>query len=70
MTQYVQENEFAGWRCAECDCELEIKQIFIDYLGHAFPTDLPVCPKCGQVFLPEELVLNKMYDIEQQMEEK
>ena len=42
----------------------------ISYLGSMFPVDLRRCPKCGQVFIPEELVLGKMSEVEKLLEDK
>lgn len=36
----------------------------------SFPVDLPVCPSCGQVFVPEELALGKMAAVEKALEDK
>lgn len=70
MAQYVQETEFSTWRCDKCDSELEFRKVVVSYLEGSFPVDLPVCKKCGQVFIPESLAMHKMLEIEQQMEDK
>ncbi|MHC1771107.1 MAG: DVU_1557 family redox protein [Flexilinea sp.] len=70
MAQYVQETEFSTWRCDKCDSELELRKVVVSYLEGSFPVDLPVCKKCGQVFIPESLAMHKMLEIEQQMEDK
>lgn len=66
----VSEEEFADWVCGKCGCPLEFREVKVSYLGHGFPEPLPVCPKCGQVFIPEQLAIGKMQQIEQQMEDK
>ena len=70
MAQYVKNEEFAEWRRDKCNWELELKKVVVSYLEGSFPVDLPVCKKCGQVFIPESLAIHKMLEIEQQMEDK
>ena len=40
------------------------------YLDNAFPVELPVCPKCGFVFVPEELAMGKVLSVEKVLEDK
>ena len=42
----------------------------ISYLGSAYPVDLLKCPSCGLVFIPEELALGKMLEVEKSLEDK
>lgn len=56
--------------CALCNRELEPAQVHVAYLGNAFPVELLKCPTCGQVFIPEDLALGKMIDVEKQLEDK
>lgn len=57
-------------RCALCDRDLEIASVTIGYLGSAFQVDQLRCPGCGQVYIPEDLALGKMVDVEKQLEDK
>lgn len=57
-------------RCARCDRDLETASVTIGYLGSAFQVDLLQCPVCRQVFIPEDLALGKMVDVEKQLEDK
>jgi len=57
-------------KCAKCDLPLELKKTVFDYLGNTFSHDVPVCPKCGKVYIPKELALGKMNEVEQQLEDK
>jgi hypothetical protein len=57
-------------RCASCDRDFETASVTIGYLGSAFQVDLLQCPICRQVFIPEELALGKMVDVEKQLEDK
>jgi hypothetical protein len=40
------------------------------YLKSNFSVELPVCPKCGFVLIPESLALEKMAEVEQLLEDK
>jgi hypothetical protein len=42
----------------------------VAYLGNAYPVDLLRCPQCGLVFVPEELALGKMVEVEKALEDK
>ena len=57
-------------RCALCDRDLETRSVTVGYLGSAFQVDLLQCPVCGQVFVPEDLALGKMVEVEKQLEDK
>jgi hypothetical protein len=70
MTEYVSSEEIENWSCGHCQIPLEIKPVQIEYLGSAFPVDLPKCPKCGQVFIPESLANGKMAEVEKSLEDK
>lgn len=56
--------------CLACDVPLEPGKIEASYLGQSFPVDLPRCPKCGFVYVSEELALGKMLKVEQALEDK
>ena len=56
--------------CVKCGREMEIRSASFVYLKRGFSHPLPVCPICGQVFIPEELVTEKMRAIEAQLEAK
>lgn len=59
-----------NWMCANCGCALVIKKVDVTYLGSSFPVDMPVCPQCGQVFVPEALARGKMAEVEKTLEDK
>ena len=40
------------------------------YLDNGFPVELPVCPGCGFVYVPEELALGKVLSVEKALEDK
>ncbi len=60
----------APWICAACDIPLQPAKVSIAYLGNAFPVDLLRCPRCGLVWIPEELALGRMAEVEKTLEDK
>jgi hypothetical protein len=58
------------WLCMKCDLPLEMGKVGISYLGNTFPVDLPRCPGCGLVYIPEDLALGKMAEVEKLLEDK
>jgi NAD-dependent SIR2 family protein deacetylase len=58
------------WKCARCNQQLAIRKVSVSYMGSSFPVDLPVCPECGQVYVPEALALGKMAEVEKTLEDK
>jgi hypothetical protein len=63
-------SDAANWICARCQVALVTKKVDVAYLGSSFPVDMPVCPECGQVFVPEALALGKMAEVEKTLEDK
>jgi hypothetical protein len=70
MSKYLKPEDAEGWICHRCKVPLVMQPAKIEYLGNAFPVDLPKCPKCGIVFIPEKLALGKMAEVEQSLEDK
>jgi len=56
--------------CARCDVELTPKKVNLDYLGHRITQEFLVCPVCGNLFIPEDIVTDKMQKLEAQLEDK
>ncbi|HMK56641.1 MAG TPA: hypothetical protein VK448_08405 [Dissulfurispiraceae bacterium] len=56
--------------CTKCNIELFLGKVTVSYLGSEFPVDLLKCPVCGTVFVPEDLALGKMLQVEQALEDK
>ena len=56
--------------CSKCRCGLELIDMHITYLERHFTHKVPRCPKCGQVFISEELAEGKMAQLEKSLEEK
>lgn len=57
-------------KCNRCKCDLEEMEIYISYLERNFSHKAPRCPKCGQVYISEDLVNGKISDLEKALEEK
>ncbi|NLW80498.1 MAG: DNA-binding protein, partial [Desulfovibrionales bacterium] len=43
------------WVCEPCGERMESGKVELTYLGNAFHVELPVCPRCGAVYIYEEL---------------
>ncbi len=56
--------------CGRCGCPLEMKRVDFEYLDHVFFADAPRCPRCGEVYLSEELVRGRVAEVEMELEDK
>ncbi len=56
--------------CMKCQVPLELAPVDLCYLGHSFTQELPRCPRCGQMLVPEELVQDKIQPVEITLEDK
>ena len=56
--------------CRRCRMVMEIARTDFSYLTYSFHAELPRCPGCGQVFVPEELVKGRMTQVETELEDK
>lgn len=56
--------------CTRCDVALEMGRVEASYLGQSFPVELPRCPRCGFVYVSEELASGRMLKVEQALEDK
>jgi hypothetical protein len=70
MSQQDSTPESVALQCLRCDLPLQMGKINIAYLGSKFPVDLLQCPQCGQAFIPEDLALGKMAEVEKVLEDK
>lgn len=66
----VPEADVAGWKCAACNEEMVSRPVELEYLDSLFNVELPACPKCGYVLIPEGLANGKMQQVEQLLEDK
>ena len=69
-TLKVLSDDFSQWVCEPCNTALMLAPVELAYLDSKFSVELPTCPKCGQVLIPEELALGKMADVEHLLEDK
>jgi hypothetical protein len=56
--------------CLKCNVPLESGRVTVQYMDSAFPVELPRCPQCGLVYVPETLAIGKMLDVEKALEDK
>ena len=56
--------------CGRCRVEMVPAPTNFSYLGHSFRADVPRCPSCGQVFIPESLAKGRMAEVETTLEDK
>lgn len=70
MSHKVEISGAEEWTCGTCGVPLELGTVEVAYMGSKYPVDLPRCPICGIVFIPESLALGKMSEIEKILEDK
>ena len=56
--------------CLKCKVPLVKGKAKFMYLDNGFPVELPVCPVCGFIYVPEELALGKVASVERALEDK
>jgi uncharacterized protein with PIN domain len=56
--------------CNKCNLELVPTNANFSYLGHSFRAEVPRCPGCGQVFIPEKLAKGRIAEVESELEDK
>ena len=57
-------------KCKKCQVPLVKGKAKFLYLDNGFPVELPVCPQCGFVYVPEALALGKVLSVEKALEDK
>lgn len=57
-------------KCRKCNETLVLAKVNLIYLASEVNTDLPCCPKCGNVYISADLALGKMYEVERALEDK
>ena len=62
--------EARAWKCAKCGVALITRKTIFNYMERTISHDVPVCPKCGKVFIPRELAEGRMAEVEEQLEDK
>ncbi|TEB04438.1 hypothetical protein Psch_04165 [Pelotomaculum schinkii] len=66
----MKELEKSNMMCGKCNMFLEDGKIDLTYQKQFIPVKLLRCPKCGQVYISEELVKGKMFEVEKALEDK
>jgi uncharacterized protein with PIN domain len=56
--------------CKKCNEELVLEKVYLEYLDHRVSHDFLVCPKCGNLYIPEDITEGKMADLEKWLEDK
>lgn len=56
--------------CNKCNVPLKPAKATFKYLNRSFEHEVLRCPECGQIYLPEDLVREKMKKVETSLEEK
>jgi uncharacterized protein with PIN domain len=56
--------------CLKCNLKLVPRQTEFIYLGKNFVAEIPACPKCGCVYVPEDFVEGRIKEVERMMEDK
>ena len=69
-TLKVLSEDFSSWKCSACGKALAPTPIDLVYLESTFTVELPACPECGLVLVPEDLSLGKMAEVERLLEDK
>lgn len=56
--------------CEKCRVPLENGKVMLHYMGNDFPIEMPRCPVCGNRYIPEELAMGKILQVEKALEDK
>lgn len=56
--------------CVKCKIPLLPGKVTLAYVGSKFQVDLFKCPQCQLVFVPEDLAIGKMQQVEKSLEDK
>ena len=66
----MSDNTPTGLVCNRCGVPMTPIKTQFSYLDHSFSTEVPRCPKCGQVFIEEALAKGRMAEVEASLEDK
>lgn len=56
--------------CKKCGITLAKSKVRLKYMNNAFPVELPMCPVCKFIYVPEELAVGKILKVEKSLEDK
>ncbi|OPZ75520.1 MAG: hypothetical protein BWY80_00116 [Firmicutes bacterium ADurb.Bin456] len=62
--------EKQDWQCHRCKIPMNPGKVKITYMGNDFTIELLKCTQCGLVFVPEDMAIRKMLEVEQSLEDK
>ncbi|GAB6178385.1 DNA-binding protein [Desulfobaculum senezii] len=69
-TLKILDDDFSNWECIHCGAHLTPSPVELVYLDSRFNVELPACPDCGFVLIPENIALGKMAEVERLLEDK
>ena len=58
------------WKCNKCGEDLVTKKVVFGYMNRSFSHEVPVCPKCGKVYISQSLAEGRMVEVEEALEDK
>jgi hypothetical protein len=70
MNETINQTKGNNWLCAACGISLQPGKVTVSYLDNAYPVELLRCPRCGLTWVPEEIALGKMAEVEKTLEDK
>ena len=71
MAQYYESIDPNGELiCEKCGVPFEKREVTLAYMGNSFPVELPRCPICGMVYVPEDLAMGKILRVEKSLADK
>ncbi len=70
MKAELKEIKADAWICQKCNVPLVQMPVDIAYLTSNFQVELPRCPQCGFTYIPSDLALGKMLEVEKILEDK
>ena len=59
-----------SWKCAACGEAPVLKKVVFEYMNRSFSHEVPVCPKCGKVYISQSLAEGRMAEVEEALEDK
>lgn len=71
MAQYYESIDPNGELiCMKCGVPFEKMEVTLAYMDNSFPVELPRCPVCKMVYVPEELATGKISRVEKSLDDK
>ena len=70
MTETINQKKQNKLLCVTCGIALEPGKVTVSYLDNAYPVEMLRCPRCGLTWVPEEIALGKMAEVEKALEDK